>query len=147
LRILGHEIENGNIRPDPQRLQPLRDLPLPSDAKALRRVLGLFAYYSQWIFNYSHKIRPLIDTKTFPVSSEAKAAFEQIKTDIENSAVRAVDENLPFELETDASDVAIAAEDLSRSSLEPCKALRSATPPLRKKRKRSSKPSDIGSIT
>ncbi|KRX92976.1 Retrovirus-related Pol polyprotein from transposon 17.6 [Trichinella pseudospiralis] len=109
LRILGHEIENGNIRPDPQRLQPLRDLPLPSDAKALRRVLGLFAYYSQWIFNYSHKIRPLIDTKTFPVSSEAKAAFEQIKTDIENSAVRAVDENLPFELETDASDVAIAA--------------------------------------
>ncbi|KRZ44323.1 Retrovirus-related Pol polyprotein from transposon 17.6 [Trichinella pseudospiralis] len=109
LRILGHKIENGNIRPDPQRLQPLRDLPLPSDAKALRRVLGLFAYYSQWIFNYSHKIRPLIDTKTFPVSSEAKAAFEQIKTDIENSAVRAVDENLPFELETDASDVAIAA--------------------------------------
>ncbi|KRX47069.1 Retrovirus-related Pol polyprotein from transposon gypsy, partial [Trichinella murrelli] len=109
LRILGHEIENGNIRPDPQRLQPLRDLPLPSDAKALRRVLGLFAYYSQWIFNYSHKIRPLIDTKTFPVSSEAKAAFEQIKTDIENSAVRAVDENLPFELATDASDVAIAA--------------------------------------
>ncbi|KRX34354.1 Retrovirus-related Pol polyprotein from transposon 17.6, partial [Trichinella murrelli] len=109
LRILGHEIENGNIRPDPQRLQPLRDLPLPSDAKALRRVLGLFAYYSQWIFNYSHKIRPLIDTKIFPVSSEAKAAFEQIKTDIENSAVRAVDENLPFELATDASDVAIAA--------------------------------------
>ncbi|KRX72265.1 Uncharacterized protein T06_5783 [Trichinella sp. T6] len=104
LRILGHEIENGNIRPDPQRLRPLRDLPLPSDAKALRRVLGLFAYYSQWIFNYSHKIRPLIDTKTFSVSSEAKAAFEQIKTDIENSAVRAVDENLPFELETDASD-------------------------------------------
>ncbi|KRX73852.1 Retrovirus-related Pol polyprotein from transposon 17.6 [Trichinella sp. T6] len=108
LRILGHEIENGNIRPDPRRLLPLRDLPLPSDAKALRRVLGLFAYYSQWIFNYSYKRRPLIDTKTFSVSSEAKAAFEQIKTDIENSAVRAVDENLPFELETDASDVAIA---------------------------------------
>ncbi|KRY46189.1 Retrovirus-related Pol polyprotein from transposon 17.6 [Trichinella britovi] len=52
---------------------------------------------------------PLIDTKTFPVSSDAKAAFEEIETDIENSAVRAVDENLPFELETDASDVAIAA--------------------------------------
>ncbi|KRX22529.1 Transposon Tf2-6 polyprotein [Trichinella nelsoni] len=27
LRILGHEIENGEIRPGPQRLQPLRDLP------------------------------------------------------------------------------------------------------------------------
>ncbi|KRZ59977.1 Retrovirus-related Pol polyprotein from transposon 17.6 [Trichinella nativa] len=104
LRILGHEIENGNIRPD-----PLRDLPLPSDAKALRRVLGLSAYYSQWIFTYFYKIRPLIDTKIFPVSSEAKAAFEQIKSHIENSAARAVNENLPFELETDASDVAIAA--------------------------------------
>ncbi|KRX75491.1 Retrovirus-related Pol polyprotein from transposon 17.6 [Trichinella sp. T6] len=109
LRILGHEIKNGNIRPDPLRLQPLRDLPLPSDAKALQRVLGLSAYYSQWIFTYSYKIRPLIDTKIFPVSSEAKAAFEQIKSHIKNSAARAVDENLPFELETDASDVAIAA--------------------------------------
>ncbi|KRY84767.1 Retrovirus-related Pol polyprotein from transposon 17.6, partial [Trichinella pseudospiralis] len=109
LRILGYEIENGEIRPNPRRLQPLRDLPLPCDAKALRRVLGLFAYYSQWIFNYFYKIRPLIDNKTFPVSLEAKTAFEQIKRDIENSAVRAIDENLPFELETDASNVRIAA--------------------------------------
>uniref|UniRef100_A0A5S6Q597 RNA-directed DNA polymerase n=1 Tax=Trichuris muris TaxID=70415 RepID=A0A5S6Q597_TRIMR len=88
LRILGYEIENGEIRPDPSRLQPLRDLPVPKDKKSLQRALGLFAYYSQWIFNYSSKL---------------------LKRDIEKSAVQAIDESLPFEVETDASEVALAA--------------------------------------
>uniref|UniRef100_A0A5S6QP22 Reverse transcriptase domain-containing protein n=1 Tax=Trichuris muris TaxID=70415 RepID=A0A5S6QP22_TRIMR len=88
LRILGYEIENGEIRPDPLRLQPLRDLPVPYDKKTLQRALGLFAYYSQWICNYSGKL---------------------LKEDIEKSAVHAVDESLGLELETDASEVALAA--------------------------------------
>uniref|UniRef100_A0A5S6QM86 RNA-directed DNA polymerase n=1 Tax=Trichuris muris TaxID=70415 RepID=A0A5S6QM86_TRIMR len=109
LQILGYEIENGKIRPDPTRLKPLRELPSPKDKKSLQRALGLFAYYSQWIFDYSNKIRPLMATNKFPMSSDAEAAFQQLKKDIETSVVHAVDESVPFELETDASDFAIAA--------------------------------------
>ncbi|KFD63456.1 hypothetical protein M514_10596 [Trichuris suis] len=109
LRILGYEIENGEIRPDPTRLQPLRDLPVPKDKKSLQRTLGLFAYYSQWIFNYSTKVRPLVETTAFPLSAEAESAFQLLKRDIEKSAVQAIDESLPFEVETDASKVALAA--------------------------------------
>jgi hypothetical protein len=47
LPLLGHLIEEGNIRPDPERLRPLRDLPIPYDSKSLKRSLGLFSYYSQ----------------------------------------------------------------------------------------------------
>jgi len=44
LSILGYLVENGKIRPDPERLRPLLELPVPHDMKSLRRVLGLFAY-------------------------------------------------------------------------------------------------------
>lgn len=109
LCILDYVVENGVIRPDPDRLKPLRDLPLPQDVKSLRRTLGLFAYYSKWIYAYSSKIRPLSDTTTFPLTEEAKQAFFQLKKDIESSVVKAIDEAAPFEVETDASSTAIAA--------------------------------------
>ncbi|KAK3884487.1 hypothetical protein Pcinc_011236 [Petrolisthes cinctipes] len=102
-------IEEGEIRPDPERLKPLRELPVPHDMKSLRRILGLFAYYSRWIYDYSCKIRPLSNTTEFPISEEARKAFCQIKRDIESAAVYAIDESIPFELETDASETATAA--------------------------------------
>ena len=109
LSILGYVVEDGNMRPDPERLRPLRQLAMPHDMKSLRRVLGFFAYYSQWIREYSDKVHPLSITTTFPASKEAEIAFQQLKRDIEGSVVTAIDEDLPFEVETDASESAIAA--------------------------------------
>ena len=59
LSTLGYLISNGVLKPDPDRLKPLLDLPVPHSIKSLRRVVGLFAYYAKWIFNFSEKIRPL----------------------------------------------------------------------------------------
>ncbi len=85
------------------------ELPVPGDSKSLRRVLGFFSHYSQWIQRYSEKIRPLTQALTFPVSEEAKSAFTSLKNDIKQAVVHAIDEDFPFEVETDASDFAIAA--------------------------------------
>ena len=105
----GYYISNGEIRPDPDRLQPLRDLPLPENISSLKRVMGLFSYYSKWIANFSEKLQPLSSVTTFPLPNLAIKAFNTLKYDIEKSVVSAIYESLPFILETDASDFAIAA--------------------------------------
>lgn len=108
LEALGSIVENGNIRPDLERLRPLREMPAPRTAKALKRVLGLFSHYSRWIPQYSDKVAPLLYAKTFPLLPEAVNAFHEMKKVIENSVVASIDESLPFEVECDASDIALA---------------------------------------
>ena len=109
LAILGSIIEEGEIRPDPERLRPLRELPIPTDMKSLNRCKGLLSYYSQWIPRFSDRMKPINECKTLPLTREAVAAFESPKKCIEESVVTAIDENLLFDVETDASEVAIAA--------------------------------------
>ena len=109
LCTLGYLISDGQIGPDPERLRALEDLPLPEDPKSMKRVIGMFAYYSKWIRNFSDKIAPLIKNQQYPVSVECADHFRMLKQDIASAVVMSVDEDLPFEVETDASDIAVAA--------------------------------------
>ena len=109
LAILSCVVEEGEIRPDPERLRPLQELTVPNSIKSLNRCKGLFSYYSQWIPGFSDRMTPINSCKTFPLSAYAIAAFESLKKSIEESVVTAVDEELPFEVDTHASEVAIAA--------------------------------------
>ena len=52
-------VGNGEIKPDLERLRPLRELPAPTSPKSLKWVLGLFAYYAKWIHQFSDKIQRL----------------------------------------------------------------------------------------
>ena len=109
IKYLGYLISNGTLSPDPERLQPLKDLPLPTDSPSLRRTLGLLSYYSQWIPNYSNRITPLITVKTFPLDSVACQCLHDLKEDICRAFVAALDENVPIEIESDASATSLAA--------------------------------------
>ncbi|XP_072373331.1 uncharacterized protein [Scyliorhinus torazame] len=109
LAILGYVVRNGIIGPDPERMRALMEFPLPHCPKALKRCLAFFSYYAQWVPQYADKARPLIQTTTFPLSTEACQAFSRIKADIAKATMRAIDESLPFQVESDASDVALAA--------------------------------------
>jgi len=109
LNILGSVVSEGMIKPDPERLKPLRELPPPENSKSQKRVVGLFSYYSKWIKNFSSKIRPLTSNNVFPLDDNALRAFNDLKLEIENSVVRSIDESMPFQIETDASEFALAA--------------------------------------
>ena len=64
INILGYFVGNGIIKPDPERLRPLEQLPPPTNSKSLKQVLGLFAYYKKWIKQFSEKIKRLKEAKS-----------------------------------------------------------------------------------
>ncbi|XP_046844913.1 uncharacterized protein LOC124438758 [Xenia sp. Carnegie-2017] len=107
--ILGSIIANGEIKPDPARLRPLRELPVPRDLKEQKRIVGLFSYYSQWIKDFAAKVRPLTQNTVFPMVGDALTSFNLLQSDVEKSVVQAVDEAQPFQVETDASEFALSA--------------------------------------
>ena len=51
----------------------------------------------------------MITCNSFPLSEAAISTFHHLKDTIGSAVLTAIDENLPFVVETDASDVAIAA--------------------------------------
>ena len=109
INILGYLVGNGIIRPDPERLRPLEQLPPPTNPKSLKRVLGLFAYYAKWIKEFSEKIKRLKEAKSFPLNDSQINDFQNLKKEIVGAALQSIDENMPFVVECDASDVAISA--------------------------------------
>ena len=109
INILGYLIGNGVVRPDPERLRPLQELPPPTNVRSHRRALGLFAYYAKWIPNFSEKIQPLSKALTYPLCKEAIDSFNTLKGDMESAALRPIDEGVPFVVECDASETTLSA--------------------------------------
>lgn len=109
ISILGHLISNHTIQPDPERMKSLLDFPPPNNSKSLKRVLGMLAYYSKWIRGFSEKIRPLITCNTFPMPKDVIDCFSNLKREVANSSIATLEEGIPLVVETDASDLALAA--------------------------------------
>ena len=109
ISIMGYIVSHGEMKPDPERLRPLMELAPPQDEQSQKRVMGMFAHYSKWIGNFSSKIRPLSNNKTFPLPSNVMEAFKVLKEDLKSAALRPIDSSKPLVVETDASDHSIAA--------------------------------------
>ncbi|GAA53165.1 retrovirus-related Pol polyprotein from transposon 17.6 [Clonorchis sinensis] len=90
-------------------MEPIRQLPPPRTTTEMQRVIGMFAYYAHWISSFSDKINKLVKNKIFPLPADVKLAFDNLKNELENATLITIDYNESLVVETDASDVAIAA--------------------------------------
>ena len=106
--LLGYTINKDSVKPDPDRLKGLMNLPVPQNLPSLRRTMGMFSHYSRRILNFSEKLHPLTNVTHYPLSKEQTEAFKCLKQEIAQSSLVAIDSSLPFEIETDASEHAIA---------------------------------------
>ena len=83
IKLLDYQITKRCLKPHEDRVKTLLMLPPPTSMKEQQRIVGLFAYYAQWIIQYSNKIKPLLQNCTFPLSNDALKSFEPLKSEAE----------------------------------------------------------------
>lgn len=115
--FLGYTISDLGVSIAKDKVETILQWPIPRSRKELKSFLGTASFSRKFIENFSAIVAPLqqLDNKTIRSleghwSTSCDEAFERLKTAMVNTPVlRHVDFNLPFIVETDASDFALGA--------------------------------------
>ena len=75
--------------------------------KEFDSVKGLFAHYARWLPDFSTRFRPLSESDVL-LGSRALQSFQELNDDLAKANSAAIRDDMPFEVETDASGVDIA---------------------------------------
>lgn len=91
IKYLGHIVGNGEIKPDPGRVQSICEFPQPTTVKQVRRFLGMAGWYQRYINNFSAIAAPITDmlkhSDRFVWTAEADYAFHALKTSLSTAPV------------------------------------------------------------
>ena len=112
--FLGHRLCPEGMRMDEAKVEKIKRMPFPTDRKQLQSLYGMFSYYRRFLKNFASISAPmssLLSTRRdFEWTPEAQKALEQLKKLLIDGAVlAAVDEDLPFLVDTDASAYGLGA--------------------------------------
>ena len=112
--FLGFRLSKDGIAPTPNKLWPLKTLPVPTSKTEVKRFNGMAQFYKRFIRGFSKIMKPLYtltrNEQPFVWSKECNEAFETIKKTISSEAVLAFpDFSKPFHVHTDASGLACGA--------------------------------------
>ncbi|GJP31878.1 hypothetical protein CLOM_g15523, partial [Closterium sp. NIES-68] len=114
LEFLGHVISTEGIRIDPKKLRAIQEWKPPTNLQQLQSFLGFVNYVRRFIPNMAGLTEPLTDLLQkgtfYEWGEKQQAAFEALKQLLMSPPVlRIADPERPFEVITDASDIAIGA--------------------------------------
>lgn len=113
---LGHLIGSGELKPDPRKVQAVRDYPQPKTKKDVRAFLGLVVYYCRFIPQFASVAAPLSDLtrkgqpQLINWTEIQETAFKALKHSLmETPLLLVADPGKPYTLQTDASDRGLGA--------------------------------------
>lgn len=113
VEFLGHTVNEEGVSPNQAKIEVIRKLQIPRTEKEIKRFLGMTGYYRRFIKNYAHITKPM--TKYLKKDSILDIkdinyidAFNILKEKLVHAPILVYpDFSLPFEITTDASNVAI----------------------------------------
>jgi hypothetical protein len=108
MSYLGYEVSPEGIKPDPERLEPLRNMPSPKNKDHLRSFLGMVQYFSRFIKDYGSLTEPFWSMlrlhEPFVWGPSQEQAFQTLKSCLLASPLLVhPDPTLPLTLRSDAS--------------------------------------------
>ena len=111
---LRHIISEDGVRPNPKKIEAVKQFPVPRSARNIKEFLGLVGYYRRFVSNMAQRAKPLTELlkkfKRFEWGEEQQRAFEDLRDCLcAESILQCPDFEKPFVLTTNASNIAIAA--------------------------------------
>jgi len=112
--FLGHIVTPNGVKPNPNKVEAIKNWPLPNTEKELRGFLGTMGYYRRFVKDMAKIIRPMTvqlkKGQSIEHTPDFVEAFEKSKTLLTSSHIlQYPDFSQPFVLTTDASDFALGA--------------------------------------
>jgi hypothetical protein len=116
IKILGHVIEDGYVKPDPEKISAIANYQVPKTKRQVRAFLGLGNFYNRFIPDFGTKAAPLTELtrKDKPDkikwTDAADRSFKALRTDLTSDRMLIPpDIRKPFILRSDASATGIGS--------------------------------------
>ena len=94
LTYLGHDLENGELRPSEDKIRTVKEFPFPKDVHTTRQFLGLASYFRKFIKNFSVTASPITQLlhngEKFIWGKEQEQAFQELKTKLLERPILAI---------------------------------------------------------
>ena len=114
VKFVGHFIGSGTRKPDPQRLEGITNMSRPRTKSELRKLLGAFSYYREYVPHFAEISKTLTDftskqtPNVLPWTDEHQYALECLRTKLSSPHVLRIPQfGKPFCLHTDAIGIAV----------------------------------------
>ena len=116
MAFLGHQVGNGEIWPEEDKVERIKEAKAPKTKKELRAFLGLAGYYRKFVHNFAEIATPLTDAtkkgkpELVSWTPECETAFGTLKTGLTSKPIIMLpDRSKEYTLRTDASDKGLGA--------------------------------------
>jgi transposase InsO family protein len=112
--FVGHLVSADGIRPDPSKIEVVRQWQSPVNTREVREFVGLCSYYRKFIPQFATVAAPLhrLQSEKVPFlwCKDCEAAFQSLKAALTSAPLLVMpDFSKPFILQTDASNVGVGA--------------------------------------
>ena len=114
ITYLGHVISEDGVKPDPRKIEAVKNFPVPKRRKNIKQFVGLVGYYRRFIPDFARIAKPLNsllkEGVPFQWTDSQQIAFETLRDIIcSEPLLQYPDFTKPFVVTTDASNYALGA--------------------------------------